>query len=273
MARELNRLTALAVKNAQPGDKPNTPRLLADGGGLYLQVTPQGSKSFLFRYSFAGKAQVLGLGATHAVSLAEARKVAERYRGLVQSGIDPKVQRERENSARRVADAATFRWCSEQYIEAHKTDWKNEKHIHQWRQTLKDYAYPHLGEKPVRDIDVHDVVAVLKPIWESKTETATRVRGRIERVLGWAAVNGFRSGENPARWKAYLSELLAQPNKLSKVQHHRALPHRELAEFVLKLRSQPDSIAARALEFLIFRRKDAGGFYVPVQAGADGRAQ
>jgi integrase len=251
MARELNRLTALEVKNAQPGEKPNTPRLLSDGGGLYLQITPQGSKSFLFRYTFGGKPQVVGLGATHSVSLADARKTAESLRALVLQGIDPKVQRAREKASRQSAATATVRWCGEQYILAHQKDWKNEKHVHQWRQTLKDYVYPKIGDKPVRDIDVHDVMAVLKPIWETKTETATRVRGRLERVLGWATVNGYRAGDNPARWKAYLSELLAQPGKVAKVEHHRAIPHRDLHQFIARLRQQPSTVASLALEFLI----------------------
>lgn len=250
MARELNRLTALEIKNAQPGDKPNTPRLFADGGGLYLQVMPQGSKSFLFRYTFNGKPKTLGMGATHTVGLAEARVLAQSYRAMVLGGDDPKVVRERQKADKKDVANPDFRWCAEQYIAAHRADWKNAKHAHQWHQSLQDYAYLKIGPIPVRDIDVHHVMDVLKPIWATKTETATRIRGRIERILGWSAISGYRSGENPARWQAYLSELLPKPRKVTVRKHHSAVPHRDIAAFLLNLRAQSDSVSARALEFL-----------------------
>lgn len=250
MARKLNRLSALEVKNAQPGDTPNTPKLIADGGGLYLQVTPQGSKSFLFRYTFNSRPQTIGLGAIHTVGLAEARQLAHTYRAMVLNGTDPKVERERQKVDKKTVASPNFQWCAEQYIEAHKDDWTNDKHAHQWHQSLQDYVYPKIGPLPVRDIDVHHVMGVLKPIWATKTETATRIRGRIERILGWAAISGYRSGENPARWQAYLSELLPKPRKVTQVKHHSAVPHREIAAFLVKLRAQPDGVSARALEFL-----------------------
>jgi integrase len=250
MARELNRLTALEVKNAQPADKPKAPKLLADGGGLYLQVMPQGSKSFLFRYTFNGRQQTLGLGPTHTVGLAEARQIAQAHRAMVLNGVDPKVARERQREDKKAVEAPSFQWCAERYIEAHKDDWSNAKHAHQWHQSLQDYAFPKIGLLSVRDIDVHHVMDVLKPIWGKKTETATRLRGRIERILGWAAISGYRGGENPARWQAYLSELLPKPRKVTKVKHHPAIPHHEIAHFLEKLRAQSDSVAVRALEFL-----------------------
>lgn len=250
MARELNRLTALEVKNAQPGDTPKTPKLLADGGGLYLQVMPQGSKSFLFRYTYNGKPKSIGMGATHTVGLGEARGLAQTYRAMVLKGDDPKVERERQKAERKAVANPDFQWCAEQYIAAHTADWKNAKHAHQWHQSLQDYAYPKIGPMPVRKIDVHHVMDVLKPIWSTKTETATRLRGRIERILGWAAISGYRSGENPARWQAYLSEMLPKPRKVTARKHHSAVPHREIALFLAKLRAQPKSASARALEFL-----------------------
>lgn len=250
MARKLNLLTALEVKNATPRDTSNSPKLIADGGGLYLQVMPGGSKSFLFRYTLNGKAQTMGLGSINAVSLAEARATAQAYRSLVQKGLDPKVERERIQSVKVDAAAKSFEWCAEQYIETHKDTWSNAKHEHQWTQTMKAFVYPKIGKLPVQDITVHHVMDVLKPIWTEKTETATRVRGRMERILGWAAISGYRSAENPARWKAYLSELLPLPQKISPHVHHPAIPHVEIADFLTALRAQPDGVSVRALEFL-----------------------
>lgn len=218
MARELNRLTALEIKNAQPSATPNTPRLIADGGGLYLQVTPQGSKSFLFRYTHNGKPQTLGLGSINSLSLADARELAQRQRNLVQRGIDPKIERDREKTRQDTAAEQTFQWCADEYIEAHKEDWKNAKHIDQWRQTLKDYAYPHIGPLPVKDIDVKAVMAVLEPIWRTKTETASRLRGRIERILGWAAVSGHRPVRSARGY--YRSNLRHGVSRLHSGQRH-----------------------------------------------------
>lgn len=250
MARKLNQLTALEVKNATPGDKPNSPKLLTDGGGLYLQITPQGSKSFLFRYTFKSKPQTIGLGPTHTVGLAEAREIAHQFRSMVLNGLDPKIERIRLKTDQKAAAGKSFQWCADEYIETHKDTWANIKHAHQWRQTMADFAYPKIGALPVQDITVHHVMDVLKPIWTTKTETASRIRGRMERILGWAAINGYRSAENPARWQAYLSELLPQPRKISKIEHHPAISHTKIAAFLANLRLQPDSIATRALEFL-----------------------
>lgn len=259
MARKLNLLTVLEVKNAVPSATPNTPKLLSDGGGLYLQITPSGSKSYLFRYTFGRKAQTIGLGPFQTVGLAEARDVAQKYRSLVLKGMDPKVEKDRENARRFATDQKvavgdeelhTFKWCAEQYVEAHKDEWRNEKHIQQWRQTLVTYVYPHLGTVPVKDIDVHLVMAVLKPIWKEKTATATRVRGRMERILGWSEISGYRNTSNPARWRAHLSELLPKPQKVSKVVHHPAIPHAEIDQFFVELHKLPDSISKRALKFL-----------------------
>jgi integrase len=265
MARKLNRLTVLELKAAAPEPGATSPKLYADGGGLYLQVTPQGSKSFLFRYTFDGKPQVMGLGPTHTIGLADARTIAQRYRAMILDGIDPKAERQAKKADRehqRTAETAdtlhTFQWCAEQYIETHKTTWRNEKHVGQWSASLATYAYPKIGKMGVQSIKIDHVLQVLQPIWHKKTETATRVRGRIERVLGWATVKGYRSGDNPARWKAFLSEALPQPRKITEVEHHPAVPHAEISAFLAGLRKQPDSVAVRALEFLILTAARTG---------------
>jgi hypothetical protein len=257
MARTLNQLTALQVKNAGPGDKPNTPRLLADGGGLYLQVTPQNSKSYLFRYTLNGKAQAMGLGPTHAVSLADAREAAQRYRALLAKSLDPKAERTRALAAQRASGEHSFEWCAVRYIEAHRGEWKNEKHANQWTQTIEQYAYPHIGSLSVHDIDVHSVLAVLEPIWRTKTETAVRLRGRIERILGWATVKGYRTGENPARWQAYLSEMLPKPRSVRKVRHHPAIKHEHAR------RHKAQSPERATFQLARFPRPKRSGQYVP----------
>lgn len=258
MARKLNQLTALEILNAKPSDTPNTPKLMTDGGGLYLQVTPQGSKSFLFRYTFNGKPQTMGLGPAHTVGLSEARETAQQYRSMILKGSDPKVERDRQKAAPQPILDRTFQWCAEQYIEAHRDEWRNSKHAHQWGQSLQDFVYPKIGALPICEVDVHAVMSVLKPIWKTKTATATRIRGRLERILGWAAINSYRSAENPARWKAYLSEMLPKPSKVNKVTHHRAIPHPEIASFVTRLRQQPDGVSVRALEFLLLTAARTG---------------
>lgn len=250
MARQLNLLTALEIKKATPSDNPKSTKLLSDGGGLYLQITPGGTKSFLFRYTFKGKPQAMGLGPTFTVGLAEAREMAQQYRSMVLKGVDPKEERDRSKVAPNAVQDKSFQWCAEQYIEAHKDEWRNIKHTHQWGQSLQDFVYPKIGDVPIREIDVHHVMKVLKPIWKTKNPTATRVRGRMERILGWAAISSYRSAENPARWQAYLSELLPKPSKVNKVTHHPAIPHAEIATFMTKLRQQPDGVSVRALEFL-----------------------
>ena len=258
MARKTEKLTDEDIAKAAPSSTPNTPKLLSDGGGLYLQVTPSGSKSFLFRYAFNGKQQTMGLGPTHTVGLDEARKQSQQHRSLVLKGIDPRVEKDRQIAATSAGASRSFKWCAEQYIEAHKDEWRNSKHAHQWGQSLRDYAYPILGEVPIRDINVHHVMKVLLPIWKAKNATATRVRGRMEKIFGWASVNNYRSQENPALWKAYLSTQLPNPSKVNNAEHHPAIPHTEIASFVERLRQQPDGISVRALEFLILTAARTG---------------
>lgn len=211
----------------------------------------------------AGKSREMGLGALADVSLSDARAAATEARKLVKSGIDPLAQREANREAARVAaalaaaKAMTFKECAERFIEAHKAGWKNEKHATQWPNTLRDYAYPVFGELPVQDVDIPLVLKVLEPIWSTKTETASRVRGRIEAVLDWATVRGYRKGDNPALWRGRLSHLLPARGKVQTVEHHAALPYVEIGAFMATLRKR-EAIAARALEFTILTAARTG---------------
>lgn len=246
MPRQLNKLTALQVT------KLTKPGLYGDGGGLTLQITRAGVKSWLFRYMREGKAHGMGLGPTYTISLFEARQKALEARKLLIDGLNPlvvKKQKQQERVLER-AKMMTFDQCAKVYIEAHKASWKNAKHIDQWTNTLTTYASPVFGDLPVADVDTGLVVRCLAPIWESKTETATRVRGRIESILGWATTSGYRTGENPARWKGHLENLLANISKSSRTKNHPSLPWPRISEFMVALKSRK-GVAARALELTI----------------------
>ena len=253
MAREHKKLTALAVSRAKSRG------YYADGGGLYLQVSASGAKSWVFRFKKDGRLREMGLGPTHTITLAEARDRATDCRKQRTLGIDPIDGRhgDRANAKLDAARAMTFRQCAEAYIEAHKPGWSNAKHAAQWPATLATYAYPVFGDLPVQAIDVSLVTKALEPIWNTKTETATRLRGRIEAVLDWATVRGYRQGDNPARWRGHLDKVLPPRAKVQKVQHHTALPYAEIGDFVVALRAQ-DSTSALALEFLILTAARTG---------------
>jgi len=246
MARQQQRLSALQVT------KLTKPGLYGDGGGLTLQITATGAKSWLLRYMVAGRPYGMGLGPTHTVSLAEARQKALDARKLLIDGINPLAAKKQNQIAAALADAKmmSFDQCAEAYILAHKAGWKNAKHGDQWTNTLKAYASPVFGGLPVATIDTGLVVKCLAPIWESKTETASRVRGRIESVLGWATTSGYRTGENPARWKDHLENLLATISKSSRTKHHPSLPWQRIGAFMAALRTR-DGIAAQSVEFAI----------------------
>jgi integrase len=194
----------------------------------------------------------MGLGSASIVSLAEARDKAMRYRKMLLDDRDPIEERRAARAQRRLetAKAMTFRQCAEAYIAAHAPAWKNSKHAAQWPATLGMYVYPVFGDLSVQAIDVGLVMKAIEPIWAAKPETASRVRGRIESVLDWAAARGYRTGENPARWRGHLDHLLPARSKVRRVDHHAALPYAELAEFMIKLKQQ-DGIGARALEYAI----------------------
>jgi integrase len=214
-----------------------------DGQGLILLVRPNGAKQWVQRITIRGKRCELGLGSPPAVSLATARRLALENRGKAMLGGDP-LQERREARA-----GLTFEAAAEQYLAAKLHEFRNEKHKKQWRSTLDTYARPVLGPKLVSDINLQDVQKVLEPIWQSKTETATRLRGRIENVLSWATVAGHRKGDNPARWKGNLSEVLPKPSKVAKKDNHPALALRDAARWWADLATR-EGIAARALEFL-----------------------
>lgn len=247
------KLTALGVARLK------TPGMYGDGHGLWLQVTGSGAKSWIFRFTLRGKSREMGLGSAATFSLAEARDRARDCRKLTADGIDPiEVRRAKFQEAElEAAKAVTFKQCAEIYIEAHKASWRSDRHAKQWPSTLKHYAYPLFGDLPVQIIDTGLVMKALEPIWSTKPETATRVRGRIEAVLDWATTRGYRRGENPARWKGHLANLLPRRSKVKKVAHHPALPFRQMPVFMAELRGQ-DTIPARALEFTILTAVRSG---------------
>ncbi len=253
MATTVNRLTAIKVQNLkEPGMHP-------DGAGLYLQLTGDNAKSWIFRYSLRGRPREMGLGSLRKVSLAQARNEVRDYHSLLRNHVDPIQERERRRAEAVLAGTKliTFKEAAERYIASHRRGLKNPKHATQWATTITTYAEPILGKLWVRDIDTGLVHKVLEPIWTTKPETASRVRGRIEKILGWAKVNGYRQGENPARWKDNLDQLLPNRTKVRKVKHHEALPYAELPQFMQELRKQSGS-PARALEFLILTAARTG---------------
>lgn len=244
--RHHNRLSALAVGRLKE------PGMYADGGGLYLQVSRSGTKSWIFRFALSGRAREMGLGPLHTVSLSEARDLALEARKLKLRGLDPIDARNAERSVQRLEDAkaVTFRQAAAAYIKANQAVWKNAKHAAQWEATLATYAEPIFGDFAVAAIDTTLVLKAIEPIWTAKPETASRLRGRIETILDWATVRGFRRGDNPARWRGHLDKLLPSKNKIRTVTHHAALPYKELPVFMQALADQ-GGVGARALEFTI----------------------
>jgi integrase len=221
---------------------------------LYMQVRDHGTRSWLFRYSRNGTNQWMGLGSTEEKPLSDARDEAAMLRVKVKRGEDP-IASKREVQAQRKIEmkpkVPTFAECAEKYIASHKSGWKNPKHAQQWPSTIEMYVNPFIGKLPVDQVTVEDVLKVLKPIWTSKPETASRVRGRIEQVLGWAAAMGYRSGDNPAQWKGgALPHLLPATGKIAKVEHRKAVPYREVPKLMTELRKN-GSISAKALMFTI----------------------
>jgi integrase len=242
-----NLLTAQMVKQA------NRPGYFSDGGGLILQVTSTGSKSWIFRYRGpAGKIREMGLGSLGVVSLADARRQAERLRVVRSEGQDP-IERKRQTRAqnkRELGGRVTFESCAEQFIVLNSPGWQNAKHAAQWRSTLKTYVYPVMGGEPVSEINTDFVTRVLEPIWSAKPETASRVRQRIERVLSWATVKELRTGANPAQWRGHLDHVFPKRSKVRDVQHHRALAPDQVPALMVSL-AVDGGMAASALQFLI----------------------
>jgi integrase len=255
MAREVEKLDAKTVEKLakQTG-------MHGDGGGLYLRVsTETGQCSWVLRFMLHGKARWMGLGPYPLISLADARLRANDERRKLVDKIDPIDLRKQERTKAKLeaVKRVTFAECAAAYIDTHKASWKNAKHRAQWESTLKTYAYPVIGTLPVRSIDTAMVLKVLKPIWGTKTETAKRLRGRIEAVLDYATFAEYRTGPNPAMWKGHLEQALAKPSAIRPVEHHAALPFAELPDFMTELRKQ-EGVAARAFEFLILTATRTG---------------
>jgi integrase len=247
MGRAVEKLKALRVEKVS-----KKPGLYNDGAGLCLRVTSPTARSWVLRYMLDGNAREMGLGPYPDISLAEARVAAAEARKLKALGKDPIDAREALRAQQRAeaARAVTFRYCADAFIAARKSGWKNAKHAAQWKATLETYAMPIIGNLPVQSVDVGMVHRVLEPIWSSKTETASRVRGRIEAILDWATVREFRTGDNPARWKGHLENLFPRRSKAQQVEHHPALPYTEIGAFISKLKAQPGT-GALALQFTI----------------------
>jgi integrase len=248
MPRKAKELSPLEVSRLrEPGHH-------AVGGvaGLYLYVNNGGARSWVMRAVMGTKRRHMGLGGFPDVPVALAREKARKARFDLESGVDPIVARSAAKSALAAQQAAekTFKQAAEAFIKANGDTWKNAKHRAQWTSTLETYAYPHLGKLLVQDVGLEHVLKVLEPMWKSKNETASRLRGRIEKVLDWATVRKLRKGENPARWKGHLEMLLAAPSKVQNVEHHRALPVDQTPKFFLALKSR-EGMAARALAFAI----------------------
>lgn len=254
----INALTPMQVKNLKAGRH-------ADGGGLYLLVKEGGARSWVFRYMIDRRSRDAGLGPAAGpgmITLADARDLAEDHRKLVRSGIDPLEKRDRDTAEAEIAahaakiSAITFKQSAQAYLDAHGGSWRNAKHRQQWENTLSTYAYPVMGDLPVADVTTEHVMDVLEPIWKTKPETASRVRGRIELVLDSAKARGHRQGENPARWRGHIAQILPARKKLTRG-HHKAMPYADVPAFMEKLR-QCEAIAALALEFAILTAARSG---------------
>lgn len=225
-----------------------TPGYYADGNGLYLQVARTGTKTWVYRFKLNGRRRDMGLGSVRDVTLAKARDLADQARKLVRDGVDPIEAR--KTAGEPEAAPVTFREAAEQYITAMSPGWRNPKHRQQWGNTLATYVYPVAGDVPVDAVSTDHVLAILTPIWPVKTETASRVRGRIEAILDWARAKGLREGENPARWRGHMDQLLPAKTKVARVVGHASLDYRDMGEFWPRLQAS-DGIGARALEFAI----------------------
>jgi integrase len=258
MPRKLsNVLTPLAVKNAKPGRH-------ADGGGLHLLVKESGARSWVYRFMLNGKSRDIGLGTAgpDGISLADARDARDALRHKVKAGIDPLEERQRDAvEALAAAQAAlvagiTFKAVAETYIGANEGSWRNDKHRQQWKNTLATYVYPVIGELPVAEVGTAHVLQILEPIWKAKAETASRVRGRMETILDAAKARGYRDGENPARWRGHIAQILPVRSRLTRG-HHKAMPYEAIPAFVGALHKR-EAVAALALEFTILTAARTG---------------
>ena len=255
MPRKAAELSPLSISRLKE------PGLWAVGGvaGLYLHVNARGARSWILRVVVGDKRRDMGLGGYPDIGVADARQKAREARLKIEQGVDPILLRKQAKSELMALQATdkTFEQAAGEYIKIHADSWSNDKHRKQWESTLAAYAFPVVGKLSLRHIRQEHVLKILEPIWTKKTETATRVRGRIESILDWAKVKGLRSGENPAAWKGHLDHMLPAPTRLKKVEHLTAVPVREMPDFMIKLR-QAAGTAAQALEFLILTAARSG---------------
>jgi integrase len=240
-----------------------------DGGGLYLQVKPSKdgkriNRSWIFRYTVAGRMRDMGLGPLSTIGLADARDKAKRMRAKLLDGVNP-IDERKATRVKPADKSLTFDEATTQYLAQHEDTWKNAVHREQWRTSLRDYVAPVIGKLPVRDIETSHITKILDAIWKDKPETASRIRGRIESILDWAKVRGHRDGENPARWKGHLSNAYASPTASKKAKrartggsdHHSAMPYAEIGTFMTGLR-QSLGTSVRALEFVVLTAVRSG---------------
>ena len=253
-----NALTTLAVKNAKPGRH-------ADGGGLHLLVKESGSRSWVYRFMLRGKSRDIGVGPAagiDAVPLAAARDLAAALRIRVKAGVDPLSERLEAIAAAAAAAqmskvaGITFKTVAEVHIAANEGSWRNPKHRQQWGNTLASYVYPVIGDLPVAEVATAHVLQILEPIWNEKPETASRVRGRIETILNSAKARGYRDGENPARWRGHVEQILPARTRPSRG-HHKAMSYADIPAFIGALRTR-EAMAALALEFTVLTAARSG---------------
>jgi integrase len=242
MGRQIDKLTARRVETVK------APGRHSDGGGLYLNVTESGAKSWLFMFKKAGRRREMGLGSAQSVPLARARALAAAARQHIAAGHDPLAMRVKPASM-------TFGEAATALVESMSSSWRNAKHRAQWAMTLTVYAAP-LSSLPAADVTTDEVLGVLQPLWLTKPETASRLRGRIERTLDFAKARGMRFGENPARWRGHLEALLPKRPKLTRG-HHKALPFADMPKFMTELRKR-EGTAPAALEFGILNAARSG---------------
>ncbi len=254
----VNALTPMQVKHAPAGRH-------ADGGGLHLLVKGTGARSWVYRFMLNGKSRDVGLGPAagpDAITLSDARLKASALRLKVKDGVDPLAERQIKAAeavaAQQAAQIAgkTFKDVAGAYIEANEDSWRNAKHRQQWSNTLATYVYPVIGDLPIAEVGTEHVMSILEPIWKAKPETASRVRGRIETILDAAKARGYRQGENPARWRGHIAQILPARSRLTRG-HHKALSYGDLRAFVEKLRKR-EAVAALALEFAILTAARTG---------------
>lgn len=255
MPRQAPELTAVDIRRLE------RPGFHAVGGvsGLHLRISSTGGKSWILRATVGDRRRDIGLGGFPSVTLSQARDLAREARLAIREGRDPVQERKAARQALIAASAKamTFREATERFLARKTSEFRNPKHAAQWRSTLETYSWPVLGEMEVQDIELAHVVRTLEPIWQSKTETASRLRGRIEAVLAWATVSGFRSGDNPARWRGNLEAVLPKPAKIAKQNHHAAMPIDDIPDFMRSLRKR-DGMSPAALEFLVLTAARSG---------------